>query len=345
MPSRTRSHTAIAFTLLAGVLTLAGDAGAQPTQSVGKRLPGTSNEGFPTRGYGVRAPFVRMIAPNTFATGGNRPSERVLPPRLDPRPPVVVAPSPGPSAEPQVNSPDPVNTIDLPITSGVAISTSVSAPASLNGYGLPTGVYTHASTRGATGWSRNQNDQYGPDPRLSPHYKPSEIAAIVAADQAREAAARVPVIERAASALQKGDAELAFDLYREHLSQYPDDLDAVRMLGVVELLLKRTDAGVKRIASVYASDPLMVGEPIDPANLPGGTTDLRRVSSDVAALASRGGRADAALVAAVLAQARQDRSVAIRFLDRAEAAGLDPALAARMRAELKPQTTRPSSAK
>ncbi|QYK48492.1 MAG: hypothetical protein KF838_01240 [Phycisphaeraceae bacterium] len=345
MPSRTRSHTAIAFTLLACVLTLAGNAGAQPTQSVGKRLPGTSNQGFPTRGYGVRAPFVRMIAPNTFATGGNRPSERVLPPRLDPRPPVVVAPSPGPSAEPQVNSPDPVNTIDLPITSGVAISTSVSAPASLNGYGVPTGVYTHASTRGATGWSRNQNDQYGPDPRLSPHYKPSEIAAIVAADQAREAAARVPVIERAASALQKGDAELAFDLYREHLSQYPDDLDAVRMLGVVELLLKRTDAGVKRIASVYASDPLMVGEPIDPANLPGGTTDLRRVSSDVAALASRGGRADAALVAAVLAQARQERAVATRFLDRAEAAGLDPALAARMRAELTPQTTRPSPAK
>lgn len=286
--------------------------------------PAVSNQGFPTRGYGVRAPFVRVIAPNTTAIGGNRPMERTLPPRFDP-PPTIAAPSP---------SPAPANTVDLPTTSSVSVSSSVMAPGGSLGWGTPTAVYRHASTRGSMGWNRNAYDQQAFDQRLSVYYKPSELAALQAAELARIEAGRLPLEDRAASALLKGDLDLANELHLELLSASPDDLRVMRTLGVIDLMRKRTEEGLKRILAAYMADPLLADEPIDPAIYPDGASSLRRLSGEVANLASRPGRADAAFVAAVLAQSRNELVVAGRFLDRAAEGGTDQSIVVRMRASL-----------
>lgn len=295
--------------------------------------PAVTNNGFPSRGYGVRAPFVRVVAPNTNAIGGNRPSERTLPPRFDPPGPIA-APSPPPNTTPPGDLPSPTNTIDLPITSVVSVNSSVMAPGGSLGWGTPTAVYRHASTRGSMGWNRNVYDQQGFDQRLSVYYKPSELAALQAEEQARIEAGRTPIADRAASALLKGDLDLANELHLELLSISPDDLHVLRTLGVIDLMRKRSDEGIKRILAAYTTDPLLSDEPIDPAMYPDGAAALRRVSSDVANLATRAGRADAAFTAALLAQSRNEYLVAGRFLDRAAEGGLDPTLTARLRASL-----------
>lgn len=284
--------------------------------------PAVSNNGFPQRGYGVRAPFVRVVAPNTNAIGGNRPSERTLPPRFDP-PPTIAAPLPAPA-----------NTIDLPITSAASVNTSVMAPGGSLGWGTPTGVYRHASTRGSMGWNRNAYDQQGFDQRLSVYYKPSELAALQAEEQARIEAGRTPLADRAASALLKGDLDLAHELHLELLSSSPDDLRVMRTLGVIDLMRKRTDEGLKRILAAYMADPLLSDEPIVPTIYPDGAVALRRISGDVANLATRPGRADAAFTAALLAQSRNEYLVAGRFLDRSAEGGMDATLIIRMRAAL-----------
>lgn len=295
--------------------------------------PAVSNAGFPTRGYGVRAPFVRVVAPNTYAIGGNRPSERTLPPRFDP-PHAIAAPSPAPL---------PTNTIDLPTTSAVSVNTAVMAPAGSLGWGTPTAVYRNASTQGSMGWNRNAYDQQGFDQRLSVYYKPSELAALQAEEQARIEAGRMPLTDRAASALLKGDLDLANELYLELLSVSPDDLHIMRTLGVIDLLRKRTDEGIKRIIAAYMADPLLADVPLDAALFPDGAVALRRAAGDIANLSTRPGRADAAFTAAILAQSRGDYVVAGRFLDRAAEGGLDPALIVRLRASTEAAQAGPRS--
>lgn len=320
-----------------GLTTLSGHAQSRLPGMVPGRPP-VSNAGFPTRNYGVRAPFTIIRPPNTNAIGGNRPGERPRPPRFDP-PDTIAAPSPPPNTSAPGDAPNPANTVDLPITTGVSINTSVMAPASVVGWGSSSAVYRHASTRGSMGWNRNSYDQQAFDQRLSVYYKPSELAALQAEELARQDAERLPLADRAASALLKGDLDLAHELYLEVLSTSPDDLNVMRTLGVIDLLSRRTDAGVKRILAAHMADPLLTDMPINPETYPDGTAALRRASGEVASLAARPGRADAAFTAALLAQSRNEYLVAGRFLDRAAEGGLDPMLVARMKASLEAAQT------
>ncbi len=309
------------------------------SQPLVKRPGQPSTVNFPSRGYGAKAPLMRLGMPNNYAIGGNRPAERTLPPRLNPEPTVAV-PFPNPGSSAGGDPPTQPNVIDLPTSTGVVINTSVMAPGGLI-WGTPIAIHRDASTSYARGWNRNANDQPAFDQRLSIHYKPSELASLQAQALAEKEASKVPLSTRAESALAKGDLELARELYLELLAQSPDDLRASRTLGVIDLMSKRTDEGIKRLNMVYASDPLLVDEPIDADGYPGGATAMRRMSSDVANLAVRGERADAAFVAAILAQSRNERAVAMRFVDRAADGALDPVLLARLRASLEePAPTR-----
>ena len=330
---------------------------------------------YTSRGSWVRMPFVVQGQPWVYAPGGNRPFEREAPDRFQPKPPPPVPtplPSPTPSAidpngtypgAPSRGGSDGVGSggmdaigdvvdadiasgaggvISLPTTSGVSIG---GGPIGVNmgtnwGWGASSGIHRDASTGYLTGWNQ-PGSSYGTfDPRLSVHYKPSEIAEIRARDRAEAVEAQRTYMDRGMSALAKGDLELAEQLLSEQLRETPEDVELIRRIGVIELMLKRTDAGVKRIASAYAADPLLCERPIDLANFGGSEAEIRRAASDVAVLASRAGRADAGLSAAALAQARGNRVVASRFLDRAAEGGLDPILVARFRSVLTPPEPR-----
>lgn len=327
---------------------------------------------FTSRGSWMSMPFVTAKQPWNYAQGGNRPLERPAPDRLNPNlpgPPVVQPhPHPTPSVtnpdgtvlfpsvgggagatvggdgsaiglDPSRDPPGTIGTIDLPTASTVSVGSGGGISVGVGtgwGWNTSSNIHRDASTGYLTGWNR-PTTQYGTfDPRLSTHYKPAEIEQMRAQEAAEAAAAKLTYMERGMSALAKGDLELAEQLLSEQLRQTPEDVALVRTIGVIELLRKRTDAGIKRIAGAYGADPLLCDAPIDAAMFPGGVTQLKRAASDVAALATKPGRPDAALVAAALAQSRGDAVVAGRFLDRAAAGGVDPTLIARMRGAITP---------
>lgn len=263
----------------------------------------------------VRMPFVRSKQPYVLNPAGNLPLNRTLPARLDPRGPN--APSP-----PVIQTPgDPNN------QPGVTLRPSdiYRGPIQVGGINR----YTSTTTGYAIGW-RPPHDAQLRDPRLSSHFRPSEIPPPEPVAPLRS------VSERAPSALAAGNLDLAHELYIELTSSSPEDLTLARTLGIVELLQGQTDAGVKRIAAVYAADPMLAQTPIPGSLLPGGELTLRRLGSEVANHGARANRPETSLVAAVLAQGRKDYVVANRFLDRAQATGLDPLLVARLRAEFVP---------
>lgn len=327
---------------------------------------------YTSRGSWMSMPFVTAKQPWNYAQGGNRPLEREAPDRLNPNlpgPPVI---QPQPHPTPSVTNPDgtirfpsggsggsvsvggdgnglgldlsldapgTIGTIDLPTASTVSVGSGGGISVGVGtgwGWNTSSNIHRDASTGYLTGWNR-PTTAYGTfDPRLSTHYKPAEIERMRAEEAAEAAAAKLTYMERGMSALAKGDLELAEQLLSEQLRQTPEDVALVRTIGVIELLMKRTDAGIKRIAGAYSADPLLCDTPIDAATFPGGATQLKRAASDVASLATKPGRPDAALVAAALAQSRGDAVVAGRFLDRAAAGNVDPTLIARFRGAITP---------
>lgn len=280
----------------------------------------------PPRPWGAKLPSVRQKMPYVLAPGGNNPSGRTLPPRFDPRGPGVPTP---PVIQDQPSDPSSDQGTDSRPTIGVPI---VHGPV----FGGGTTVWRRASTGYAQGWNPPSRDYPRVDARLSIHYKPSELEAQAEADRA----AALPLDERAASALAKGDIRLAHELYDELAEQRPDDLLAARTLAILEVAIGKTDPGIRRLIAIYTADPLLCDTPIDLGAFPGAEPEIRRGSSAIAAIAVRSGRADAAFTAAVLAQARGDAMVAKRFLERASKAGLDPAVAGRFEAVIAPLPAR-----
>lgn len=273
--------------------------------------------GPPLKRHGqVSMPFVRSKQPYVLNPAGNLPLDRTLPARLDPRGPN--APSP-----PVIQTPgEPNNQPVVTLRPGDVYG----GPIMVGGINR----YTSTTTGGAIGWSRPRESQLT-DPRLSSHFRPSEIQPPEPVEPLR------PITERAPSSLRSGDLDLAHELYDELVKTHPEDLTLARSLGMVELLQRQTDAGVKRLAALYAADPMLAERPVDPETIPGGKVTLRRLGSEVANLGARANRPDASLVAALLAHFRGDLVVANRFIAKAEAEGLDPVLAARVRAEFVPQ--------
>lgn len=272
--------------------------------------------GPPLKRHGqVSMPFVRSKQPYVLNPAGNFPLNRTLPARLDPRGPN--APTP-----PVIQTPGEPNNQPVITTRPGDVYTGPIVVGGVN-------RYTSTTTGSAIGWNRPLDWQLA-DPRLSSHFRPSEIQPPEQVQPLR------PITERAPSALRSGDLDLAHELYDELVKTHPEDLTLARSLAMVELLQRQTDAGVKRLAALYAADPMLAERPVDPDTIPGGKVTLRRLGSEVANLGSRSSRPDASLVAALLAHFRGDLVVANRFIAKAEAEGLDPALAARVRAEFVP---------
>ena len=142
-------------------------------------------------------------------------------------------------------------------------------------------------------------------------------------------------LERARWHLAQGRPGEAIDEYRMHLhaADAPQQAEARREFGVALLENGGLEEGVSVIASAYRLHPELADGPLVPAVLGRNAEDrLADLIIEVGRLANRTGNPDAWLTAAVLIAAQDRPHRAITPLERAEASGLDPTLADRLRA-------------
>jgi hypothetical protein len=137
-----------------------------------------------------------------------------------------------------------------------------------------------------------------------------------------------------------GDAYLYWDepdqaiaAYQDHLSEKPEDMAALRMLGLALIDGGRLQEGIATIGLAYERDPQLAGLPL-PDQLFGSTDDLRRNLTRVSVHANRVNTASAWLTLALLMQIERRPIPAARMLERAEQAGLSPEVVGPMRAAL-----------
>jgi hypothetical protein len=134
-----------------------------------------------------------------------------------------------------------------------------------------------------------------------------------------------------------GDAYLHWDeperavaTYQAHLAANPNDVQALRMLGLALIDAGRMQEGIATLALAYERDTQLANSPILP-DIFGPTDDLRRNLNRVSMYANRVNTASAWLALAVLMQAEGRNRPAAAMIDRALQAGLHPEVAAAMR--------------
>lgn len=141
-------------------------------------------------------------------------------------------------------------------------------------------------------------------------------------------------IEKARLLLAADQLDDAIQAFRDHLDTDPEDVKAMRQLGVAMIEDDRTADGVAMVAMAYRTDPALARSPMDLESL---GIDGRRYDSLLAKTLQFARRTDsgsAHLVGAVLLQADGKISGATRVLDRAEKAGLGDEIVAPLRREL-----------
>ncbi|MCC6677034.1 MAG: tetratricopeptide repeat protein [Phycisphaerales bacterium] len=187
------------------------------------------------------------------------------------------------------------------------------------------------------GWSRYNNYSYGypiyspiwpyPDPLLSSYYYPPAPA--TQPDPADASAPALTVLEQADILLGYEQFDEAAAAYREHLSQHPDDAEALRMLAVTLLLDRHPREAGEAMLAAYRMNPSLADSPVVlPAGL--GPSDLAVAANRAIEHAQRTRSAPSWLSAAVLSHARDKVPVARNFAKSAKAAGLDPEVYARL---------------
>ncbi|GJM18373.1 MAG: hypothetical protein DHS20C14_05860 [Phycisphaeraceae bacterium] len=163
------------------------------------------------------------------------------------------------------------------------------------------------------------------DGQLSPGYSPPipEPEPVV-----------LTLMEEAGLELGFGEAERAITLYSQHLDADPEDMAAVRGLGVALVAVGRGEDAAATIRYAYVTDPALAGEPLGAWIAGDDARDLRRLVTDAVKHANRNDSASAWLTVAVLMQAEGRLAVALKMLDRAEERGLDLEVARAMRGAL-----------
>ncbi|MCC7388715.1 MAG: tetratricopeptide repeat protein [Phycisphaerales bacterium] len=152
-----------------------------------------------------------------------------------------------------------------------------------------------------------------------------------------EAVAPAPeltALEKAGLFMAADDLERAVRYYREHLDEDPEDVSAMRAMGVAMVEAGRVEDGVAVIAMAYRTDPLLARTALDLGAM---GLDGRRYDSLLSRVLSFANKIDsgsAHLAGAVLLQADGKVAGANRVLDRAERAGLGAEVVDPMRREL-----------
>lgn len=151
------------------------------------------------------------------------------------------------------------------------------------------------------------------------------------------AAAPVPELtslEKAHKYLADDEAEKAIEAFRDHLKEDPEDMDAVRGLGLAMLDAGRMSDGTALIALAYHTDALLARTPVDLDELGLGARRYDRLLTRVLGYAKRTDANAAHLAGVLLLQAEGKVAGATRVLDRAERAGLEEDVVDAFRREL-----------
>lgn len=141
-------------------------------------------------------------------------------------------------------------------------------------------------------------------------------------------------IERAHLLMAADEPDDAIRAFRDHLDEDPEDVGAMRGLGVAMIEANRADDGIAMIALAYHTDPLLARTALDLQEL---GLDGRRYDNLLARVLQFAKRVDsgsAHLAGVMLLQADGKVSGAARVLDRAENAGLADDIVDPLRREL-----------
>lgn len=145
-----------------------------------------------------------------------------------------------------------------------------------------------------------------------------------------------PVTEREVGDLylRSGESRSAATSYRAYLKKNPQDGMVMRSLGMALFESGQTKEAVATIAMAYRVEPSLAENPFPADVLAGGAEEVRTNIRKASVYANKTKGAAEWLTVAVLMQAEGRDDLARTMLDRASAAGLDPALALRLRQAL-----------
>lgn len=122
----------------------------------------------------------------------------------------------------------------------------------------------------------------------------------------------------------------AAEVLREHLAQDAGDTDARRALGYALLLSRQARAGIGALSAAYLADPALASAPLDLDAVGITQRQVRDLAGQVVTLANRTKSPDTYVAAAALMQARERPDLALKMVDQARAAGLEPETAAQL---------------
>jgi len=142
------------------------------------------------------------------------------------------------------------------------------------------------------------------------------------------------VIERARLLMGAEELDEAIESFRDHLDEDPEDVQAMRDLGVAMIEAGRAEDGIAAIAMAYRTDPLLARSALDLAGLGLEGRRYDNLLSHVLLLARKIDSGSAHLAGAMLLQADGKVAGAARVLDRAERAGLADEVVGPLRREL-----------
>lgn len=368
MPTRPRHAAPLALALLAAAALTPGALAQGPSPNdIARWTPGGTTiitQGpRPTWGVGAGRSNINLLSTRRYYTTFQPPVVRPHPlprPCPTPSPPITIQPWPpvcaptppvcGPVVRPVVGSGLTVGgsysgdrfNLDFRLGAPTGLGTPLAAPCAAhptshcatpcvplvgNPFRYSHGVYYSAGrVWGASPAVLPRTD--GPlDPRLF-REQPAPTPQPAQAEPPRSLA------EVGVYALREKRAADAVVALRRHLDTAPDDARAMRVLAIALLEDRRAAdaAAVMRLA--YRTDPLLARERLSPEALGFSTREFRNLVTRAVGHANSVRSSSAWLSVSVLMQGEIRDDLALAMLARAADAGLDPAVADALRAEL-----------
>jgi hypothetical protein len=134
--------------------------------------------------------------------------------------------------------------------------------------------------------------------------------------------------------LRAGDAKAAIKSYRAHLYANPTDAGAMRALALALIETSEFRDGAAMMSMAYTMDAALARSPVPLDAYAGGAAEMRENLTRVSLYANRVKTPSAWLSLAVLMQAEGRNALARTAIDKAQAAGLDRAVADHFRGAL-----------
>jgi hypothetical protein len=202
------------------------------------------------------------------------------------------------------------------------------------GYGFG-GLYGHYY--GTAGWWSDYGSYHGCNSYITGAYEPIDHKLVDEPMPAEHAATEPPPAndkEAGDLMLRWGDVKGAVRAYKAWLKSSTEDYAAMRALGLAQIEEGKTKEGVAMIALAYKTNPALALVPASIDTYRGGAKEWRDNLNRASVYANSTGSASAWLTVAVFMQSEGRNEQARAMVDRASAAGLDPAVVAGLRAAL-----------